>query len=243
MKRERLSLLQLLPNMVTILGMCAGISAIRFGFDARFELAAALIVFAAILDGLDGLLARRLGVASNFGAELDSFSDFVSFGVAPGILVYLYALSAPLAGLGWVFVLIFSVCASLRLARYNINRDGPDSQKTRHFVGVPAPAGAMLALLPVFVGLSGLFEPARLALGVALYLAAVGLLMVSRLPTPSMKAVRIAPENAIWVLIGMGAVVGLLFLRSWAVLVVADLAYLAMLGWLGLRHLSGRRRG
>ncbi len=238
MSRERLSLLQLVPNLVTILGMCAGLSAIRFTFDERFELAAALIIFAAVMDGFDGMLARKLNAASSFGAELDSFADFVSFGVAPGILVFGYALSGPFAGVGWIFVLIFAVCACLRLARFNISRVSLEGANQRHFVGVPAPAGAMLGLLPVFLGLSGLLDPARAPVLVALYLAGVGLLMVSRLPTPSIKGIRIARENAIWVLIGMSALAGLLVLRTWLTLVAVDLIYLAVLASLALRKSS-----
>ena len=242
MPRERLPLLQLVPNLVTILGMCAGLSAIRYTFDGRFELAAALIIFAAVMDGFDGLLARKLNAASSFGAELDSFADFVSFGVAPGILVFGYALAGPMAGVGWIFVLVFSVCACLRLARFNISRTVPDGPAQRHFVGVPAPAGAMLGLLPVFLGLSGMLDPTRAPLLVALYLAGVGLLMVSRLPTPSLKAVRIARDNAIWVMIGMGAFVGLLFLRTWLTFVLADLIYLSVLGWLAWRRRGTRAK-
>lgn len=242
MPKDRLSLLQLVPNLVTILGMCAGLSAIRYTFDERYELAAALIIFAAVMDGFDGLLARKLNAASSFGAELDSFADFVSFGVAPGILVFGYALAGPMAGLGWIFVLVFAVCACLRLARFNISRAAPDEVSPRHFVGVPAPAGAMLGLLPVYLGLSGLMEPARAPVLVALYLAGVGVLMVSRLPTPSLKAVRIARENAIWVLIAMSAFVGLLFSRTWLTLVVADLVYLVILGWLAWQQSQMRAK-
>ncbi|TVS03223.1 MAG: CDP-diacylglycerol--serine O-phosphatidyltransferase [Rhodobacteraceae bacterium] len=239
MPRERLSLLSLVPNLVTILGMCAGLSAIRFTFDERFEIAAALIIFAAVMDGVDGLIARKLNAASSFGAELDSFADFVSFGVAPGVLVFGYALAGPMAGVGWVFVLIFAVCACLRLARFNISRASKTGPSQRHFVGVPAPAGAMLGLLPVYLGLSELLDVTQAPLLVAVYLGGVGLLMVSRLPTPSLKAIRIARQNAIWVLIGMSAFAGFLVLRTWATLVVADLVYLGVLAWLAVR----RRRG
>lgn len=240
MTRERLSLIQLVPNLVTILGMCAGLSAIRYTFDARFELAAALIILAALLDGMDGLLARKLNAASSFGAELDSFADFVSFGVAPGVLVFGYALSGPMAGLGWVFVLVFAVCACLRLARFNISRSTPEGAAARHFVGVPAPAGAMLGLLPVFAGLAGLFDPSAVPFLVALYLGGVGMLMVSRLPTPSIKGIKIARENAIWVLIGASVFMGLLFFATWVTLVLANLAYLAALAYLAQRHLRAK---
>lgn len=236
MSRDSLSLVQLVPNVVTILGMCAGLSAIRYTFAERYELAAALIIIAAILDGLDGLLARKLNAASSFGAELDSFADFVSFGVAPGILVYGYALDQMTPGFGWVFVLVFAVCGCLRLARFNLSRAAPEGGMIRHFIGVPAPAGAMLGLLPVYLGLAGWVDPTSLSVPFALYLGGVGLLMVSRLPTPSLKAVRIARRYAVWVLVGASAFVGLLFLRTWTTLVVADLIYLAVLAGLSLRR-------
>ena len=236
--RDSLPFLHLVPNLVTILGMCAGLSAIRFTFDQRYELAAALIIIAAIMDALDGMLARKLNAASSFGAELDSFADFVSFGVAPSILVFGYALAGPMAGWGWVFVLVFAVCGCLRLARFNISRTTPEGASARHFVGVPAPAGAMLGLLPVYAGLAGWMDPSRFPVLTALYLAGVGLLMVSRLPTPSIKGLRIARENAVWVLVAMGGFVGLLITRTWETLVMADLAYLTVLGWLALRRMK-----
>lgn len=241
MQRDSLSLVQLVPNVVTILGMCAGLSAIRYTFVERYELAAGLIVLAAILDGLDGLLARKLNASSNFGAELDSFADFVSFGIAPGVLVYGYALNGTEAGFGWVFVLVFAVCACLRLARFNLSRSSPDGGMIRHFVGVPAPAGAMLGLLPVYLGLAGWVDAASFPVPVALYLGGVGLLMVSRLPTPSLKAIRIARRHAIWVLVGASAFVGFLFLRTWVTLVVADVLYLVVLAGLSLRRAFPRK--
>jgi len=241
MQRDSLSLVQLVPNVVTILGMCAGLSAIRYTFAERYELAAALIIVAAILDGLDGLLARKLNAATSFGAELDSFSDFVSFGVAPGILVYAYALNGMAAGFGWVFVLIFAVCGCLRLARFNLSRSATDGGMIRHFVGVPAPAGAMLGLLPVYLGLAGWMDPSAIPVPVALYLGGIGLLMISRLPTPSLKAIRIARKHAIWVLVGASAFVGLLFLQTWATLVITDLVYLAVLAVLSMRRHAPRK--
>ncbi len=240
MRRERLSLMQLVPNMVTIIGMCAGLTSIRFTFDGRFELAAALIIFAAVMDAFDGLIARKLNATSSFGAELDSFADFVSFGVAPGILVFVYALASPIAGIGWVFVLVFSVCACLRLARFNISRATPGSGSQRYFVGVPAPAGAMLGLMPVFLGLAELVEPSRAPFVVSVYMGAVGLLMVSRLPTPSIKMVRIARDNAMWVLLGLTVFAGLLLLRTWATLVAGNLIYLGLLVWVAARRKRGR---
>lgn len=226
--RRTLPLMQLLPNLVTLLGLCAGLTSIRYVLLGSYEIAAVLIVLAAVIDGMDGLIARKLNAASSFGAELDSLSDFVCFGVAPGIFVYHFALQA-LPGLGWLFVLVFVLCACLRLARFNVARNAPAVASTTHFVGVPAPAGAMLGLLPVFLALSGWQEMQAFPVVVALYIGIVGLLMVSRLPTPSSKGLRVARQHAIWVLLGVAVFAGALAMRPWTVLVLTDLAYLAVL--------------
>jgi CDP-diacylglycerol---serine O-phosphatidyltransferase len=239
-RRDSLPFLYLVPNLVTILGMCAGLSAIRFAFEERYELSAALIIVAAIMDALDGALARKLNAASSFGAELDSFADFVSFGVAPSILVFGYAMDGPSAGFGWIFALVFAICACLRLARFNISRATPEGSAARHFVGVPAPAGAMLGLLPVYLGLAGWVDTTQYPLLTAIYLAGIGLLMVSRLPTPSLKGLRIARENAVWVMVGMAAFVGLLITRTWATMVLTDLIYLVVLAMLALKRLRAK---
>ena len=226
---RRLPLLQLVPNLVTILGLCAGLTALRFAFAGRFEAAAALIVFAAVLDGFDGLLARRLDAASRFGAELDTLADFFNFGVAPAFLVYQLALTgAP--DLGWTAALVFAVCACLRLARFNVHRDVPVMGRA-HFVGVPAPAGAMLGLLPAFVSFAGIGDAAALPWLVAPWLAAVGLLMVCRLRTPALKGLRVSRGQARWLLVATALVVGLTFARFWLLMVVVDLAYLGSLAW------------
>ncbi|NYS24302.1 CDP-diacylglycerol--serine O-phosphatidyltransferase [Rhodobacteraceae bacterium 2376] len=231
---RNLSLVRLMPNLVTILGLCAGLSAIRFTLDARFEVAAALIIFAALLDAVDGLVARRLNAASDFGAELDSLADFVNFGVAPGVLVFGYALQADFAGPGWIFVLVFAVCACLRLARFNINRDSPKSKGRQFFTGVPAPAGAMLGLFPVFLGLAHLAEPQKAPLLVAIWLAAVGLLMVSTLPTPSIKGLWVPREKAPYLLIATAFLVGLGITRFWLLMVLVILVYLVTIATVAL---------
>jgi CDP-diacylglycerol---serine O-phosphatidyltransferase len=239
--RESLPFLHLLPNLVTILGLCVGLTAIRFAFEDRFEVAAALIIFAAVIDGLDGLVARRLKATSSFGAELDSLSDFVCFGVAPGLLVYRFALGDE-PGLGWVFVLAFVICCCLRLARFNISRDQPLPEGVRpHFVGVPAPSAAMLALLPVFATLAGLADLREFPVPVALYLGLVGLMMISRVPTLSPKALRISRDRARWVLVGMALLVGLMLTRFWLLMVLAVLAYVATLLWAALRYRRRRK--
>lgn len=226
--QRRLPLLNLLPNFITLLGLCAGLTAIRYAIDGRYELAAGLILLAAVLDGMDGLVARKLNAASHFGAELDSLSDFVCFGVAPAILIYHFALQSA-AGLGWLLALVFALCACLRLARFNVGRNAPPPPGRAYFVGVPAPAGAMLGLLPLFLTLSGLWDMRGLPILVALYLAFVGLLMISRLPTLSPKSLSVPRNRAIWLLVGVAVLAGAAVTRPWLVLVLADLAYLAVL--------------
>ena len=226
--RRSMPLVMLLPNLVTLLGLCAGLTSMRYVMLEMYEAAAALIVLAALVDGLDGMLARKLNAASPFGAELDSLSDFVCFGVAPGFFVYHFALQ-DLGGPGWIVVLVFPLGACLRLARFNVNRDVPLPPGVKpHFTGVPAPAGAMLGLLPVFLALAGWLDARQVPFLVALYLALVGVLMISRLPTPSLKAVRVPRSMALAVLLGVTLYLAALATRPWQVLVLTDLAYLAV---------------
>lgn len=225
--QEQMPFLQLLPNLVTIAGMCLGLTAIRFIMVGRFEIAVTLILLAALIDGVDGLIARRLRATSEFGAELDSLADFLNFGVVPGLLVYRFALGEA-NSLGWVFVLIYAAAACLRLARFNVMRTNT-SGASKHFTGVPAPAGAMLALLPVFVTLAGI-APAPEAPGlVALWLGIVGALMISRIPTFSPKALRIPRGRIGLMLIGTAIAMGLIFTRFWMLMVIVDLAYVIAL--------------
>jgi CDP-diacylglycerol---serine O-phosphatidyltransferase len=218
-----------LPNLVTILGLGAGLTALRFVYSESFEVAAALIVFAALIDGLDGLLARRLNVASDFGAELDSLSDFLCFGVAPAFLVYRFALE-DLTGIGWIVALAYAICCSLRLARFNVSRGLPAVGRA-HFVGVPAPAAALLAMLPVFLTFAGLADATTFPLVVAGWTAAVGGLMVSRLRTFSPKAVRISRRWAGWILAGLAVLVTVSLFRFWLLMVVVDAVYIGIIAY------------
>src|ERR1700753_3027091 len=154
---RRIPVRTLAPNVVTLLALCAGLTAIRMAFEDRYVLAVAAIVFAAILDGIDGRLARLLKGTSRFGAELDSLSDFVNFGVAPALILYFWGLHE-LKSAGWIAALVFAICAGLRLARFNVMIDDPNqpSWAANFFVGVPAPAGAITVLLPIYVALLGL---------------------------------------------------------------------------------------
>ncbi|RWR29355.1 CDP-diacylglycerol--serine O-phosphatidyltransferase [Sinirhodobacter populi] len=236
--RDRMPFLLLLPNLVTIAGMCLGLTSIRFTMVGEFQTAVILVLLAGLIDGMDGLIARRLRATSEFGAELDSLSDFLCFAVAPGLLVYRFALGEAHA-LGWVFVLVFAAAGCLRLARFNVTRSEDGAGKT-HFTGVPAPAGAMLALLPVYLTLSGIFDVRDAPVLTAAWLGIAGVLMISRVPTISPKAMRVPRWGVGAMLMGTVIVVGLVFSRFWVLMVVLDLIYVATLIpaiWKGRRSL------
>src|SRR4249919_3027988 len=185
----------LLPNLITLLALCAGLTAIRLSVEDKLELALAAIVVAALLDGIDGRIARMLKGTSRFGAELDSLADFVNFGVAPALILYFWGLH-DLKSAGWIAALVFAICAALRLARFNVMIDDPNKPAWagNFFTGIPAPAGALVVLLPIYLSLLGLFRaPAAVTLIFTLVIAG---LMVSRLPVFSGKRVgkRVPPE-------------------------------------------------
>jgi len=189
---------RLIPNALTIAAMCAGLTAIRFGMLARWDLAIFAIVVAGIFDGLDGRMARLLGGTSKFGAELDSLSDFVSFGAAPAVVVYMATLHQ-IGGVGWTVVLIFATCCALRLARFNtmLGDPNPPPWAGSYFVGVPAPAAAGLAILPLMATIEfgpGFFDRPVVN---AVVLVCVAALMISRIPTFSLKKLHIKPSMAL----------------------------------------------
>lgn len=226
--RRQISLPQLLPNLLTLGAICAGLTSMRLAIDGRVNEAVALVVLAAILDALDGRLARMLRSESAIGAELDSLADFLNFGVATGMLVFL---STALSSLGWIAVLIYVICCVMRLARFNVDARQPTpGQSLGGFIGVPSPAGAMLAMMPVFLGraVPGWEMPSQL---VAIWLVAVGLLMVSRLPTPSLKLLRFRPETLPYLVILLVALLAVLFTWPWWTLLAIDLLYICVIAW------------
>lgn len=227
-EQSRVSILLLLPNMITLLGMSLGLTAIRFAIEGRFATAVFMVLLAMLADGLDGFIARRFGAESPMGAQLDSLSDFLCFGVAPAIVVYQVHLTQA-GGFGWIFALLFAAATCLRLARFNV-LSGQADERTglrTHFVGVPAPAGAFLGLLPVFMTLAGSFTPGDAPMAVSVWLALVGILMISKLRTLSPKAVKVPRRLIAVILFATVIVIGLGFTRPWFVLVVIDAAYLA----------------
>jgi CDP-diacylglycerol--serine O-phosphatidyltransferase len=225
---RELLLLKLLPNMVSILALCAGLTAIRFAIAGSFGMAVLMIGTAAALDGLDGRLARMLKSESAIGAELDSLCDFVNFGVTPALVLYLWGLRTE-TSLGWIAVLVYAVCCMLRLARFNVGSKvavGEAAEKTS-FIGVPSPAGAMLVLMPVYVtfALDEVFVMPPVL--IALWMIAVGALMISRVRTPSLKRITIAADYARYALVGSVVLVAALLTYPWVTLTVLTGAYLA----------------
>src|SRR3984885_6717986 len=194
---RRIPLRLLAPNLVTLLALCAGLTGIRIAFEDRYGLALAAIVFAAVLDGIDGRLARLLKGTSKFGAELDSLADFVNFGVAPALILYFWGLHQ-LKSAGWIAAMVFAICAALRLARFNVMIEDPNrpAWAANFFVGVPAPAGAITVLLPIYAQFLGLPDSEFVAPLTFIYTLGIAFLMVSRLPVFSGKRVgkRVAPE-------------------------------------------------
>jgi CDP-diacylglycerol--serine O-phosphatidyltransferase len=248
---------RLIPNMMTMFGLCAGLMAMRFALDGRWEPAAAMIMVAAVIDGLDGRLARLLKATSRFGAEFDSLADFLSFGVAPAMVLYIWTMDA-YRGIGFVPCVLFAVCMSLRLARFNAAMDagpvaitGPAPKAAysqSFFTGVPAPAGAGLVLFPMFLSLAfegwgwtTLAHAARHPLFVGLILVAVALMLVSTLPTWSFKNFKVRREYVLPLLISVGAYAALLVGEPWAALAAAGLIYMGMLPFSVRSYLLLRR--
>jgi len=211
----------LVPNLITLLALCAGLTAIRLSYEGRMELALGAIVFAAALDGIDGRVARLIKGQSRFGAELDSLADFVNFGVAPALILYFWELKELHNG-GWIAAMMFAISAGLRLARFNANLDDPDKPAfaANFFTGVPAPAGAICVLLPIY--LASLGAPIFPAIATAVYTLAIAFLMVSRLPVFSGKTVgrRVPPEMVLPAFVFVVLFIALLIRYPWYVLTI-----------------------
>jgi len=232
-----LSFNRIVPNLLTLIGLCAGLTAMRFAYEGRFGGAAVAIVVAGAIDGLDGRLARLLKTTSRFGAELDSLADFLCFGVAPAFILFLWSLQRG-GGLGYTPCLIFAVCMALRLARFNAALDGAPAPAYSYnfFTGVPAPAGAGVALFPLFIGLEAksigwdwLLSVAQFPLFCALMLVGTGFLLVSTLPVWSFKNFKVPHEYVLPLLLGAVTFAAVLVAEPWAALAAAGLLYLGML--------------
>ena len=242
-RRRRLrgfSINRLIPNVLTLAALCSGLTAIRFGLQGQMKLAVIAIIVAAILDTLDGRVARRLGVTSRFGAELDSLSDFLCFGVSPALVLYLVSLKDA-GALGWVVTLMFPMCSALRLARFNTALDAdtpPPAWTSAYFTGVPAPAGALLALIPLVVSFEIEAAWPSHALVVGAVLVVVGGLMVSRLPTFSFKKGRVPRHLVLPSLLAVALMLGVIASSPWIGMSLLGLGYASLIpfSWLAYRR-------
>ncbi|MGH7091403.1 MAG: CDP-alcohol phosphatidyltransferase family protein [Stellaceae bacterium] len=235
------SLNRLIPNILTLLALCAGMTAIRFAVAGRYQTAVVAIIVAGLFDGIDGRIARLLKGMSSFGAELDSLSDFVSFGVAPAVLLYLWTMSE-IRSLGWALVLLFAVCCGLRLARFNtqIGAELPP-YAYNFFTGVPAPAAAGLVMMPMIASFAFGDTFFRLPALNGAVLAAVAGLMVSRVPTYSLKRFHMPRHLVLPVFLGVGLAAAFLTTEPWLTLLAVGLAYLASIPF-GIRRFAQLRR-
>ncbi|MBY0319883.1 MAG: CDP-diacylglycerol--serine O-phosphatidyltransferase [Reyranella sp.] len=225
------SINRLIPNVLTLAALCSGLTAIRFGLQGQMRLAVIAIFVAAVLDAMDGRVARRLGVTSRFGAELDSLSDFLCFGVAPALVLYMSSLTG-VGSLGWIVTLMFPMCSALRLARFNtalVADTPPPAWTGSYFTGVPAPAGALLALIPLMVSFEIEAAWPRHALVVGTVLVLVGGLMVSRLPTFSFKKGRVPRHLVLPALLGAALAMGVIASSPWIGLSLLGLAYVSLI--------------
>ncbi|MBR1193189.1 phosphatidylcholine/phosphatidylserine synthase [Bradyrhizobium sp. AUGA SZCCT0240] len=235
MRRRRfrpIPIRMLVPNFITLLAICAGLTAIRLSIEGRMELAVAAIVFAAVLDGVDGRVARMIKGQSKFGAELDSLADFVNFGVTPGLMLYFWQLH-DLGNGGWIAAMVYAISGGLRLARFNASIDDPNKPAfaANYFTGVPAPLGALTVMLPIYLVFLGVPQPP--AILTAFYTLLIGFLMVSRLPVLSGKTVRmrVPPEMVLPVFVSVVFFIALLVSYPWYILSVGTVLYLLSLPW------------
>ena len=221
----------MVPNLITVLAICAGLTGIRLALEGRYELAVSMVLVAAFLDGIDGRIARMMRATSNFGVQMDSLADIVNFGVAPALVLYVYVLDQA-RSIGWIAALIFAISAGLRLARFNVMTERSHKPKwlSEYFVGVPAPAGALLVMLPVYIGFLGLDASPLYGYCSAAYTVLIGYLLVSRIPVWSGKAQGvIRRENALPFILIVVVYVALLMSFTWEVLAATSILYLCTL--------------
>jgi len=231
-KRPRLSLNVMIPNMLTLLALCSGLTAIRFAYEGRWEHAALAILAASILDALDGRIARLLKGTSKFGAELDSLADILSFGVAPGLMLYFWSLQN-VGRFGWILVLIYAMACALRLARFNTAAEDPNppAWAGNFFAGVPAPMAAGLVLLPMVISFNFFGDYVRRPEVVAVFVLVVSFLMVSSIPTYSFKKVKLRPSLILPLMVVVGLIIASLLSAPWITLSGILAAYIASIPW------------
>ena len=228
----------ILPNILTLIGVCIGLSSIKFALDSKYEIAVIAIIFAALIDGLDGRIARLIKGTSKVGKELDSLTDVISFGVAPAFIMYFWSLNN-LGKFGWLLCLIFVVCVVLRLARFNVHSNEEASWKDNFFEGVPSPAGGILVLMPLIYSLSELkFLNINYNFIVPVFFILVSLLLISKVPTYSLKKIVVPRTMTIFLLFGIVLFFGLLLIYTFNVMVISGLAYLCLIPISFMRYLK-----
>ena len=216
----------ILPNILTLIGVCIGLSSIKFALDSKYEIAVIAIIFAALIDGLDGRIARLIKGTSKVGKELDSLTDVISFGVAPAFIMYFWSLNN-LGKFGWLLCLIYVVCVVLRLARFNVHSNEEASWKDNFFEGVPSPAGGILVLMPLMYSLSELkFLNINYNFIVPVFFIGVSLLLISKVPTYSLKKIVVPRTMTIFLLFGIVLFFGVLLIYTFNVMVISGLVYL-----------------
>ncbi len=216
----------ILPNILTIAGVCLGISSIKFSLDLNYKMAVIFIMLAAILDALDGRIARLIKGTSEFGKELDSLTDFVSFGIAPAFIIYFWELNN-FGKIGWAITLIYSVCCVLRLARFNLTKYGnEDSWKQNYFEGVPSPIGALLILSPLVLELSEINFLINKTYFIPIFTLIIAILLISKIPTYSFKKIKIKPTLTVFILLGIGVSLVTLIFFTFETLIIFSLIYL-----------------
>ena len=219
----------ILPNILTLIGVCIGLSSIKFALDSKYEIAIIAIIIAALIDGLDGRIARLIKGTSKVGKELDSLTDVISFGVAPAFIMYFWSLNK-LGKFGWLLCLIFVVCVVLRLARFNVHSNEEASWKDNFFEGVPSPAGGILVLMPLIYSLSELkFLNINYNFIVPVFFILVSLLLISKVPTYSLKKIVVPRTMTIFLLFGIVLFFGLLLIYTFNVMVISGLVYLCLI--------------
>jgi CDP-diacylglycerol--serine O-phosphatidyltransferase len=219
----------ILPNMLTLIGVCIGLTSIRFALDGKFEFAIIAIIFAALIDGLDGRIARLIKGTSKVGKELDSLTDMISFGVAPAFIMYFWKLNT-LGRFGWLVCLIYVICVALRLARFNINSNQEPSWRDNFFEGVPSPAGGILVLTPLIVSITN-FDYINLNYDIIVptFFILTSLLLISKFPSYSFKKIVIQRKTTIFLLFGIVLFFGLLLIYPFNVIAISSIIYLLML--------------
>ena len=226
---EKKNVRMILPNMLTLIGVCIGLTSIRFSFNGQFDLAIIAIIFAALIDGLDGRIARLIKGTSKVGKELDSLTDMISFGVAPAFIMYFWTLSS-LGRLGWLICLIYVICVALRLARFNINSNQEPSWRDNFFEGVPSPAGGILVLTPLVISMTN-FDLVKIDNNTIapIFFIVTSLLLISKFPTYSFKKIVIQRQTTIFLLFGIVLFFGFILIYPFIAISISAILYLLMI--------------